>query len=226
MARGRLIVGGLAAASATTLLLCAISPMAFAQTTTSTTDATTPAVSTTGGPVISLSGDSEIAFVSLLLFLFSFIWVGLTFYDRYTTTRYRQRIEPTLIKLVESSGAKERTPADIEALAKVLREPPRGIRGLTRTLLALGLLTLIALALLALLVGNGENASELLKTVVTSLTAALTTVIGFYFGARTSDDSNSPSGPTTPLPPSTNQNTDGDVGTDADTATDTNPPKT
>src|SRR5262249_15496774 len=64
----------------------------------------------------------------------------------------------------------------------------------TRTTLALGLTTLVGVALVALLVGNGSHASDLLKTLVTALTTALTTVVGFYFGAKTATEAASSSG--------------------------------
>ena len=81
------------------------------------------------------------------------------------------------------------TPIDeAERYFVAMGKAPDGARGLTRTLLALGLMTLVGVALVGLFVGDGNLASEPLKTVITSLTAALTTVVGFYFGSRSQSD--------------------------------------
>ena len=39
-----------------------------------------------------------------------------------------------------------------------------------------------------MLVGNSGAASDTVKTTISALTAALTTVLGFYFGAKTASD--------------------------------------
>jgi hypothetical protein len=78
---------------------------------------------------------------------------------------------------------------EAKALAAAVNTAPRGTPGLTRTLLALGLLALVGVALVTLVVGDGSKASDLLKTVVTALTGALTTILGFYFGAKATADS-------------------------------------
>jgi len=90
----------------------------------------------------------------------------------------------------------------LAALERAARQAPSGATGLTRTLLALSLLTLVGVGLVALLVGNSAAAGDTVKAVITALTASLATVLGFYFGAKTVTDTQhgAPTTPTTPTP--------------------------
>src|SRR5205807_10481421 len=67
--------------------------------------------------------------------------------------------------------------------------PPRGTSGLTQSLLALFIASLVAIALVTTLVSAGIDSSDLRKTIVTSLLSVLATIAGFYFGARTAQTS-------------------------------------
>jgi hypothetical protein len=135
------------------------------------------------------------------------IWFGMTLYDRKTTNDWRKSTFANLAQqIVRNASPRASDPPlttdEAKALAAVVNTPPRGTPGLTRTLLALGLLALIGVALVALVVGDGSKASDLLKTVVTALTGALATVLGFYFGAKTSSDATTTTVAHTTTPPS------------------------
>jgi heme A synthase len=59
------------------------------------------------------------------------------------------------------------------------------VRGLTRGLIALLIVVLAALALAVTIISAAPDASDLRKTIVTSLLSVLATIAGFYFGSRT-----------------------------------------
>jgi Fibronectin type III domain len=139
------------------------------------------------GAVINLSNTWRIVFVAALIGVFAALWFSLLVYDRIRTYRTYDKL---LKQLVDQATAKGRdlSTEQLVALARAIRQPPKFATGLTRTSIALGLLTLVGLALISLLVGNSNNASDLLKTVVTGLLTALTTILGFYFGSKTASD--------------------------------------
>jgi hypothetical protein len=180
------ILGALFAAAA-------IVAPAMAQTTPTTTTSTpttttgTTASGAGGNSVVNLGSTGQVLFVALIIGVFAALWFTLILYDRVSTNRRVDKLLPVLVASVQSTekGA-PLTAAQIRAIGTAVA--PRGATGLTRTTIALGLLTLVGVALAALLVGDGRAASDLLKTVVTALTTALTTVLGFYFGARTATD--------------------------------------
>jgi Fibronectin type III domain len=169
--RRRAVVGVLALAS-----LLSTAPGAAAQTT-----------STPSGPVISLGHNGRVVFVVVVVGLFAALWFALLWQDRVKTNRRIDKLLDALIADSAGRGPDQRlTVAEVRALSSAAST--RGAPGLTRTTIALGLLTLVGVALAALLVGDGTNASDLLKTVVTALTTTFTTVIGFYFGAKATSD--------------------------------------
>jgi hypothetical protein len=169
--------------------------------------------STPSGPVITLGHNGRVVFVVVVVGLFAALWFALLWQDRIKTNKRLDRLLTALIADSAERGPDQRlTVEEIRALSGAAAT--RGAPGLTRTTIALGLLTLVGVALAALLVGNGTNASDLLKTVVTALTTALTTVIGFYFGAKATSDAvaqggshaggaSSPTKPGTPPDPPT-----------------------
>jgi hypothetical protein len=72
------------------------------------------------------------------------------------------------------------------ALASAFERPPAGTEGLTRTLLALLVLSLVGLALATVLVSVD---TDLRNTIVTALLSILAAIAGFYFGSRTAQTS-------------------------------------
>jgi hypothetical protein len=136
------------------------------------------------GSVLDLSNAWQVVLIVLLVAMFTALWGFFLWYDR--KRRYPQHDE----RVRELVGRMKVDPTtdEITEVMRALRQPLRFAAGLTRTMIALGLLTLVAIALIALLVGNSDNASDLLKAVVTAVLTAFTTVLGFYFGSRTAAD--------------------------------------
>jgi len=207
--------GTAVAAAATLLALGAVAPAVAADGTTTTT--------TTGssgsGSVIDLGSTGQVIFIVLVIAFFAGLWFALIFYDRLSASRRIHALLPVLVQAARGDDPSTRLSAkDLASLTSALRTQPRSTRGLTRTTIALVLITLVGIALTALLVGNGNNASDLLKTVVTALTTVLTTVIGFYFGAKTATDAAAGGGGTAPAAPATPTVPDAPTGVTASAA--------
>jgi hypothetical protein len=176
----------------------------------------TTTTGSTSGPVIHLGSQGQVVFVVLVVGGFAALWFVLIFYDRFSASRRIYKLLPTLVEAAQGDPPRHAlSETQITTITSAVRTQPSGTRGLTRTTIAMGLVTLVGIALVALLVGNGSNASDLLKTVVTALTAALTTVIGFYFGAKTATDAAAGNGtataPGVPGPPRNVVATAGDM---------------
>ena len=184
-------IGGRSAMSAMVLVaaLAATAARAEAQTTPATTTTSSSSASGTGsGSVISLGSTGRVVFVVLIVAIFATLWFAVIVFDRVSVNkRLNTMLAEFLAEMKQRKSDAGPSVTEIQAISGAMSSQP-GTQGLTRTLLALGLLTLIGVALLALLVGNGAAASDLLKGVVTALTTALTTVLGFYFGAKTATD--------------------------------------
>src|SRR4051794_10963779 len=186
---------------------------AAAPTTTSSTG-----TGASGGAVISLKHGSEAAIVVVVVVaLLVVVWFGLILFDRIRAERRMDKYLPTLIEQASRRDSDPPLTTDqVKLLARVIAESPRGATGLTRTVLALGLISLIGMALIALIVGDGSHASDLLKSIVTALTAALTTILGFYFGAKTAQDAAAAAPAVgqglTPAPSTGGSGNDGDAG--------------
>jgi hypothetical protein len=165
--------------------------------TTATQAATTPtttAPTTTTGPVLQFSHNAQIGFILAVVGVFAALWFSLLLFDRISAARWRRSdtygnlLSQLVDKAFPASPDAKATADEVRFLASAISEPPRGAKGLTRSVLALGLLTLVGVAMVVLLVGNSSNAGDLLKTVVTALLTALTTIVGFYFGAKAVQD--------------------------------------
>lgn len=64
-----------------------------------------------------------------------------------------------------------------------------GLQGLTGALIALTTLTLVGFALAVALLSSSTDAGDLRKTIITALLSILASITGFYFGARTAQQS-------------------------------------
>jgi hypothetical protein len=74
-------------------------------------------------------------------------------------------------------------------------------RGSTRAAVALLIIALAALALAATLISGAPDAPGLRNTIISALLAVLSTVVGFYFGAKTAQENQSPAGSANGTPP-------------------------
>src|SRR5262249_38361697 len=129
------------AAATGVLLLGAVTPPSAvgatpaATTTTATTTTTTPS-----GPVINLRSHRQVAFVLLVIGVFAAAWFGLILYDRISANN---RLYSLLDRAKGDSATGGLTADQIKTISLAARTPPRGEAGLTRTTIALGLITLV-----------------------------------------------------------------------------------
>jgi len=150
-------------------------------------------------PVINTTHPAR--FVVFIVVFIALLWFGIVLYDRVSANRRHRDLMKFANKLANDAHDKSGhglTPREAGLLIKKVAEPPKSAPGLTRTLLALGLLMLIGIAMTALLVSSATAAADLLKTLVVALTSALTTILGLYFGAKTATEAAAPAAPAPP----------------------------
>lgn len=104
--------------------------------------------------------------------------------------------ESLATKYLEKAGDDEPSLAELRLLLPQISKPPRGVPGLTRSLFAFTVLTVIAVSQLGLTFFNIAGAEDLRKTIVTSLLSVFASITGFYFGQRGAQQDDQPQ----PLP--------------------------
>jgi hypothetical protein len=162
-----------------------------AQTTTTTT---------MPGPVTNLRGPGTVVLLIAVALAIAASWVIPAWLDARRSYRLRQQavdlIGGSLLDAAKTGRGLSVT--ELRALTEV-REVATSRRETARVAMAFTLITIIGVALAALLLSKSDNASELIKTVITSLLTLLGTIVGFYFGTR-ADESESDSTASTPSP--------------------------
>lgn len=170
------------ASLASVALLCLGPPAAVAQVTQPTPTSPSPTPSSTGGVFENL--DANFLSIFALVLLVALTWSVLLFYDLLMSYRVRQRMWRDLLSKLGDQLDREQ----MNDVGKFLSEAPHGVTGLARTTIALTVATIVSVTLILLLIGGQPEDRELVKTIVTALVAALTTIVGFYFGARTASE--------------------------------------
>jgi hypothetical protein len=195
------------------------SAVVLAQTTTTAAPA---------GPVIDLKGPQAIALVIAIGLGIAIMWVVPFWMDARRAYRLRdQAIKLIGGQLLEAAKKNGLTVAELRELLGTIGEPATGQRGLSRALMAFTVITIVGVALIAVLLSSSSDASDLRKTIITSLLAVLATIVGFYFGTRAAETATeapatqapSPQAPESPTPgPDTTA--PGPTGVDGTGATD------
>jgi hypothetical protein len=170
------------------------SGVALAQTTTTVAPA---------GPVVDLEGPQAIAVVIAIGLGVALMWVVPFWMDARRAYRLRdQAIKLIGGQLLEAAKKNGLTVTELRELLGTIGEPATGQRGLTRALMAFTIITIVGVALIAVLLSNSSDAGDLRKTIITSLLAVLATIIGFYFGTRAAETATEAAAtpPTAPQP--------------------------
>jgi hypothetical protein len=124
------------------------------------------------------------------------VWFIPMLYDIHKS--YRRQVdswEALAAKYLEKSSD-EPSLAELRLLLPQISKPPRGFPGLTRSLFAFTVLTIIAVSQLGLTFFDIAGAEDLRKTIVTSLLSVFASITGFYFGQRGAQHEDDPQ----PLP--------------------------
>lgn len=127
-------------------------------------------------------------FISVIVLGIAVLGLGAAIADAWRASNWRKEITKD-IRDGKYAGS------NLQDLLTIIREP-RGVRGLTRGLIALLVIVLAALALVVTVISGASDATDLRKTIITSLLTVLATVAGFYFGARTAQTSAAGAGAT------------------------------
>jgi hypothetical protein len=140
------------------------------------------------GPVIDLKGPQAIALVIAIGLGIAIMWVVPFWMDARRAYRLRdQAINLIGGQLLEAAKKNGLTVAELRELLGTIGEPATGQRGLARALMAFTIITIVGVALVAVLLSSSSDASDLRKTIITSLLAVLATIVGFYFGTRAAE---------------------------------------
>jgi hypothetical protein len=168
-----------------------LDPTAAFSTTSPSPEPSSTEPSTT--PLVDVSGNQALWFIGIVAGAVGLLWFSLLFFDLWSTNRWRRKGQRELFDKVIEGARKKGGGLSVEEVRQFMSaidQPPRGASGLTRSLLALTIVTLVGVAMVATLVSTSADSVDQRKTIITSLLSITATISGFYFGARTAQTSN------------------------------------
>ena len=126
-------------------------------------------------PIAGLGGRTAFLLIAVVVVAIAAVAIVPLVMDVRRATTWRRQLTDHLIERA----------ADDEEIRDFLRDlrEPRGVRGLTRSVIAVLILALVGFALAVAMLSSGTDSGDLRKTIVTSLMTVLATVAGFYFGS-------------------------------------------
>jgi hypothetical protein len=173
------------------LVVAVLVAAATASAQTTTDEGTTTGATTTGGD----SFDDAFWKIVVLSVLVALVWViplvvDLVMSYRASSKRF-ERLMPSYQLLVkeaaEDKGLNIEEQKQLLAAADLTYKKPIGVTGLYRTLFAFAILATIATVLFSLIALGRSDDHDIVQSIVAALVGAFTTIVGVYFGARTSE---------------------------------------
>jgi hypothetical protein len=149
-----------------------------------------PAAPTTTvpGPVIQLQGPRAVVLVIAIGVAIAVLWSLPIWLDARRAYKLRMKaLDMIGGKLLNAAARDGLKITELRELLATIGEPATGQRGLSRSLMAFTIITVVGVALVALLLSGSADSSDLRKTVITSLLSILATIVGFYFGTRAAE---------------------------------------
>jgi hypothetical protein len=99
--------------------------------------------------------------------------------------RSRNKTRNFLIKKASHDGLQLK---ELHGFLKEIREPPPGIPGLARAVMALTVIVVLGVAVIHVLVeGAPKDGGEIVENILSMLAGLLAAITGFYFGGRTAE---------------------------------------
>ncbi|MFL5799213.1 MAG: hypothetical protein ACJ77A_14935 [Actinomycetota bacterium] len=154
------------------------------------TPGSTPGPTPSSGPILDVGGGSAVVLIALIGAAIALLWIVPMMVDTLKSHRALRRFSESLMQEVIEEARRTKGQMSVDKLREVLKlldHGPTGMRGLARALMAFAIITIVAVALVAVLVSGAADASDLRKTIIASLLSVLATIIGFYFGTRASE---------------------------------------
>jgi hypothetical protein len=143
---------------------------------------------TVPGPVIDLEGTRAVVLVGVIGLAIALLWSVPIWVDARRAYRLREKAVALISgKLLDAATKDGLKLSELRALLATIGEPATGQRGLSRALMAFTIITVVGVALVALLLSGSADSGDLRKTVITSLLTLLGTIVGFYFGTRAAE---------------------------------------
>lgn len=142
-------------------------------------------------PVVNVRGTGALVFIGAVTAGITLLWFVPLLLDTRQANRWRSVHQTEILRTMVDASIRDNSLSveDIRQIVSAMDQPPRGAAGLTQSLLALVIASLVAVALVLTLVSTSLDSGDLRKTIVTSLLSVLATIAGFYFGARTAQTS-------------------------------------
>jgi hypothetical protein len=139
-------------------------------------------------PIAHLNGN-DTTFVVWIVVIVALLWGALLLIDLlFAYWERRRQLFPILTDLVKEASKNGLTSAELTKILSAISKGPTGVRGLGRISIAATVATVIAVVLVLLIIYGDSSDQDLVKIILGGLVAAFTTIIGFYFGAKSAGE--------------------------------------
>lgn len=150
----------------------------------------TPTQTPGAEPIVDLSGGTAVWLIVGIAAGLVLLWAIPMYLDARRAYKAYKYLQVPLIRGMLTSteeGRLDLTAEQKKELVTAATQRFEATTGLARALMAFAVISILGVALIAVLVSSAADASDLRKTIITALLSILGTIVGFYFGARTAE---------------------------------------